>query len=523
MMRKVLMLLLCLLWAAPAVALIDTFDASHNFVADGVAGTDWQAVVYSGGNIPSLQIQSGGGKLRLQSQGTTAGGWDGVWDINGDGTADLCPMLLTEVTGDFVLITRFAGINDLSVDHQAAGLVVRNPDNSAGENMVQSAFFSRWTGHIAWNVVNGVRTGEAGATGLNVNQYSYMKLERVGNLFTPSVSQDGVNWTPMFAGWTRNDLPQTVQVGLFHAMFSQNLGWTDFEFLYAGKQAASLSPLEPTVEEEGETTETMTITLTGPEPIADVYVDVIPYALPFNLDPEANDPNDIRLIGPDGPQEPGMPLTLHFPAGTTQKTCVVQAVDDDYVERLEQIGLKVLTYSEDPAYDQQLGQWTLVTVIDDEQGHLIMDTGEGLVVDENQTMTAEFAVSLSHPPAEDVTVSMTTPDGQTAVSPATLVFTPENYLNPQPVTVIAIDDELVENDPHTGRIAFAVSSGDPFYHGITVPQITVVIVENNCGAWGYSRFDANQDCVVDLLDVAILASQWLQCTHPHAVDCIDVR
>ncbi len=523
MMRKLCMLLLCLLWAAPAVALIDNFDTPHDFVADGVSGTDWQAVVYSGGVAGSLQILSSSGKLRMQSQGTTAGGWDGVWDINGDGTADLCPMLLTEVTGDFVLITRFAGINNLQVYHQAAGLIARNPDTSAGENMVQSAFFSVWTGHITWNVVNGARTGEAGATGLNVNQYSFMKLERVGDMFYPSVSQDGITWLPMMAGWSRPDMPETLQVGLFHAMFEQNLGWTEFDFFYGGKQAASISPVEPVVKEDGQTSQTLTIKLTGPAPTSDVYVDVIPYALPYNLDPEANDPNDICLVGPEGPQEPGRPLRIHFPVGTTEQTCLVQAVDDELIEGIEQIGLKLLTYSEDPAYDQQLGQWLLVTVIDDEQGYLDIDTGPGLVVDEHQTMTATFTVSLPYPPTADVTIGLTTPDGQTTVAPTSLVFTPENHLEPQSVTVNAVNDDLVEDDPHTGRIAFTVSSADPFYNGITVPRLTVVIYENNCGAWGYSRFDANQDCVVDLLDIATMASQWLQCTYPHALDCVDVR
>jgi len=224
MKKRLSFIVLSVICAAPAWALIDDFDTARNFLTEGVAGTDWDAVYTSGGS--SLQIESFSGKVRMQSANTTAGEWGGNWDMNGDGNDDVSPMLLSRQTGDFTAITRFAGINDYALDHQAAGLVARNPDNSEGENMVQSAFFSRWTGHITWNVVDHYRTGEDGATGLNVDRYCFMKMERVGNVFRPSVSQDGVNWVPMMAGWTRADMPETVQVGLFHAMFSSNVGWT---------------------------------------------------------------------------------------------------------------------------------------------------------------------------------------------------------------------------------------------------------------------------------------------------------
>ncbi|HOL90131.1 MAG TPA: hypothetical protein PK965_13020, partial [Anaerohalosphaeraceae bacterium] len=87
MMKKILsFMLLGMLFAAPALALIDDFDAVHNYKTDGVVGTGWDNVFAVGGVQSSLQIQSGSGKLRLQSQGTT---YNAPWDMNNDGIRDV--------------------------------------------------------------------------------------------------------------------------------------------------------------------------------------------------------------------------------------------------------------------------------------------------------------------------------------------------------------------------------------------------------------------------------------------------
>lgn len=542
MMKKILsFMLLGMLFAAPALALIDDFDAVHNYKTDGVAGTGWDNLFAVGGVQSSLQIQSGSGKLRLQSQGTT---YNAPWDMNNDGIRDVGPSLTVSQTGDFVLITRFLGESGTSaspVFHQSAGLIARNPDTTSGENVVLSAFFPVWTGHITWNVVNDVRTGESGSTVAGwadrpgafaaAARYCFMKLERTGNQFRMYISQDGVNWLPLviqgpaiYNGtqtpvvWTRNDMPETIQIGLFHAIYEQNLGWSDFDFVYAGRQVAAITQ-NPVVREEGQTSTDLTITLTGPAPSAEVQVKVIPYAIPYTYTAEDNDPNDILLVGSEGQ---GLPLTVTFPVGTTQQTITVKATEDALAEGLERIGLKVLTYSTDPAYDQQLGQWTLVTVIDNEQGGLEIGQGDGLVVDEDGLLTDTFTVSLTQPPANDVTVSITT-DGQTTVNPASLTFTTANYSTPKTVSVKGVDDAVLENDPHVSILKFSISSEDAAYNGVSVPDISVQVRENECGAWGYSPYDENEDCVVNLTDLSALAAHWMECTLPNAAGCLDAR
>ncbi len=41
-----------------------------------------------------------------------------------------------------------------------------------------------------------------------------------------------------------------------------------------------------------------------------------------------------------------------------------------------------------------------------------------------------------------------------------------------------------------------------------------------CGEWGYSTMDFNQDCVVDLMDLAEFSKDWLVCTLPHVDGCV---
>jgi len=45
--------------------------------------------------------------------------------------------------------------------------------------------------------------------------------------------------------------------------------------------------------------------------------------------------------------------------------------------------------------------------------------------------------------------------------------------------------------------------------------VVVIVQDNECGAWGFAPQDFNEDCVVNLAEVAILYNQWLECTQPY--------
>ena len=122
--------------------------------------------------------------------------------------------------------------------------------------------------------------------------------------------------------------------------------------------------------------------------------------------------------------------------------------------------------------------------------------------------------------------------------PNKLKFTPDNYSIPQQICLEARDDDVlaeawlewVEGEiyltPYSEDLRYLVSWLNP--DGSEVPEgedsdgkaeevvIYFNVQDNECGSVGYPAYDINQDCVVDLEEVAILCSQWLFCTDPYA-------
>jgi len=45
----------------------------------------------------------------------------------------------------------------------------------------------------------------------------------------------------------------------------------------------------------------------------------------------------------------------------------------------------------------------------------------------------------------------------------------------------------------------------------------------HAGVWGVYWADLNRDCVVDIVDLAQLAADWLLCTTPNEPGCVDMR
>ncbi len=92
------------------------------------------------------------------------------------------------------------------------------------------------------------------------------------------------------------------------------------------------------------------------------------------------------------------------------------------------------------------------------------------------------------------------------------------------VTVTAVDDSLVESDPHTITLENVVTSASADWDALPADDVVVSIIENDCGSWGFAPVDINKDCVVDLTDLAEFASQFGRCTDPHfPVICNDLR
>ncbi|MEB3219975.1 MAG: choice-of-anchor I family protein [Nostocales cyanobacterium 94392] len=91
--------------------------------------------------------------------------------------------------------------------------------------------------------------------------------------------------------------------------------------------------------------------------------------------------------------------------------------------------------------------------------------------------TDTYTIVLRKQPTADVTININ-PDAQTTTTPTTLTFTSSNWNVAQTVTVTAVDDTAFEGS-HTGAIAHTATSTDASYNGISIPNVTANITDND--------------------------------------------
>ncbi len=221
---------------------------------------------------------------------------------------------------------------------------------------------------------------------------------------------------------------------------------------------------------------------------------------------------------------------------TQEKTVVVKAYDDQDVESDHQVILWQTTDLADPN-DAPLSVlnggmlcYITVDIIDNEApGVQINEHNDATMVDEQGSTMDYYEMKLLFPPTANVDIMITT-DGQTVVSAsetgtpaatAQITFTAANWYIPQKVYVTAVDDDIRFENNHTSTIHHSISTTAAEYLGVAVADVIVDVADNECGVWGYSPYDFNEDCSVDLGDFAIFAAGWLDCSQPYVEGCVN--
>lgn len=200
---------------------VDSFDASHDYLAQGTQGTGWDGFVGlgSGETVTALNAsQTAPGTLYAASVGSR---WEPNWDPLG-------PFLYKEIEGDFTATVKV--VNASSSNWNCAGIMARAADDAAagaGEDFEAMEHFRAISRHMARTVNNGAEQ----EFGLTSPLVPYLRLRRVGNLFYHEYSGDGANWTAVSGSPVmRDDLEGVVlQVGLAHATYSSTLGSYEFD------------------------------------------------------------------------------------------------------------------------------------------------------------------------------------------------------------------------------------------------------------------------------------------------------
>jgi len=118
----------------------------------------------------------------------------------------------------------------------------------------------------------------------------------------------------------------------------------------------------------------------------------------------------------------------------------------------------VVNADSDDAWDAVPDQTVSVTTHDDDSAGFSLSKTAASVSEPNTTDT--FTVVLTRQPLSAVAFSVTVDDAsEAAVDKATLTFTPDNWNQPQTVTITAVDDAVADG-PQISTVAVSVAAGD---------------------------------------------------------------
>jgi hypothetical protein len=116
-----------------------------------------------------------------------------------------------------------------------------------------------------------------------------------------------------------------------------------------------------------------------------------------------------------------------------------------------------------------------ITVLVD-PGVIITQTGDSTDVTEGGASDTIY-VQLTAPPSSDVTLTFTDDNGQLATIPP-VTFTSSSWSTPQPVAIVAIDDNIIEG-PHTDNLNYTTASSDAAFDGLNANDVVTVNITDN--------------------------------------------
>lgn len=178
------------------------------------------------------------------------------------------------------------------------------------------------------------------------------------------------------------------------------------------------------------------------------------------------------------------PSTLTFtPAAwnpNIPQTVTVSAINNYIVDPINPRTTKILhtVTSGDDDYDgMNVASVSASVTNSDTSGLLVFKPGGGSVAISEAGVTDTYAFQLTSIPANNVTVTLTSTDGQATTSAYLYTFTPSDWNMAQYATISAIDDSL-EESTHNGIIKHTLSSSDLNFDGLTAFQ-TATITDND--------------------------------------------
>jgi uncharacterized protein (DUF1800 family) len=142
--------------------------------------------------------------------------------------------------------------------------------------------------------------------------------------------------------------------------------------------------------------------------------------------------------------------------------------------------INVANTTDTTGYAALTGLQSIINFITDDDARIITrHSGLDTRVHEDGTVSDTYEVVLRNVPSANVTVAINLPANQGITrSPASLTFTPENWMNPQTVTVSGVDNAI--NDRFRAvDLTHTSSSSDSLFNAQTIPAIRVLVVASD--------------------------------------------
>ena len=158
------------------------------------------------------------------------------------------------------------------------------------------------------------------------------------------------------------------------------------------------------------------------------------------------------------------------------KDVLVAGVDDSIDDGDHSIELTVSVRSDDPTYADLPDEKFSITNVDNDTAALIVEQLDDLQTSENEVQT-HFNVKLGSQPTNDVVIGFSTSDESEVLAPEAITLSAENWDQFQQVTLVGVDDDVLDGDQLTS-IRLSTLSSDATYHELELSPIDVTNLDD---------------------------------------------
>ncbi len=192
-----------------------------------------------------------------------------------------------------------------------------------------------------------------------------------------------------------------------------------------------------------------------------VHRNVIDLSEPLTVELASGDTDELIL-----------PASVTIPAGATSVTFTAETLDDVVADGPQSVAVSA------SAADYHAASLEVTVEDNDVAGLQVRESDGATVVSEAEGQDA-FEVSLTAQPIGRVVVTATpSVEGGIAVGPSRLTFTPENWDQPQTITVTGILDLVLESDQQLDvQLKVEEAASDPAFAELALTSVSVTIEE----------------------------------------------